>query len=95
MNDIYEKITTNYFKVIKILYNNQTINSDKGMICKIKQIEIANQLNVNKMTINTIFKELCNDGLIYKYENNRGIYILAKEAIRIVESINKLKKGEI
>lgn len=90
MKKAEDKITTNYYKIIKILYENKEVNSDGIFICKIKQKEIADILNVNKMTVHSIFKELLEDGLIEHYKNHRGLYVLTSRAIDIVKCIEQI-----
>lgn len=90
MNDISEKITTNYYKTLQALYNMMEQSFDGRYIAKVKQTEIAEELGINKMTVNAIFKELMSDGLVTHYENKRGVYCLADTAIDIVKKVNKI-----
>lgn len=91
MNEIIEKITTNYFKTLQILFDNQVTSSDGIMFVPMTQMEIAEKINVSKITINNIFKELKEDGLIEAYSSKRGMYIITEQGKHIIKTINTLK----
>ena len=87
-NDLIEKLTSNRYKILKLLYENQAKKPDGSTFVAITQIEIANELNVSKMTVNSIFKELQSDGLVNKCGNTRGRYELSEKALMIIEQMN-------
>ena len=62
-NTIKDKLTTDYYRVLEILYKNQTTIGEKTF-SPITQNEIAEELHLHKMTINAIFRELKEDGLV-------------------------------
>ena len=83
------KLTTNYYKVLEILYDNiENINHQQVSI--ITQIEIAEQLGLSKITVNSLFKELREDGLIVS-RNMVGRYYLSEKAMKIVETIKTIQ----
>lgn len=57
------KMTTNLYKTLEVLYDNQLNIGDKRY-CPLGQDEIATVLSCNKMTVNTALKKLENDGYI-------------------------------
>lgn len=90
MENISKKITTNYYKILQILYSLMEQSPNGVYISKVKQTEIAEKLGINKMTVNAIFKELMSDGLVTHYGNKRGVYCLTDTAIDIVKKVNKI-----
>jgi DNA-binding IscR family transcriptional regulator len=85
---VKEKLTTNYYKVLEILYDSlATINNEQVAI--ITQAEIAERLKLSKITINAIFKELRNDSLV-KPHKFLGRYYLSDKAIEIVKNMKKV-----
>lgn len=90
MSSTIEKITTNYYKTLKILFDNH-IKTPDGNLCTVKQTQIAEKLGISKITMNAIFKELQQDSLVIKCENQRGKYILTDSAIFIIENMNRIE----
>ena len=88
--EIIEKLTTNRYKVLKIMYDNQIAMTSGPIFTPLTQIEIAKFMGVSKITMNAIFKEMQKDGLIYPYNNSKGRYCLSKEAVTIIEHIEAL-----
>lgn len=86
------KLTTNYYKVLEILYDN-IANINHEQVSIITQIEIAEQLGLSKITVNSLFKELRDDGLIVS-RNMVGRYYLSEDAIKIVETIKSIQITE-
>jgi Mn-dependent DtxR family transcriptional regulator len=83
-----EKLTTNYYKVLELLYDSLTIvNGERVSV--ITQVEISKKMNLSTITINTIFKELKNDGLV-EIDKSIGRYRLSSESIKIVEKMKKI-----
>ena len=83
------KLTTNYYKVLEILYDN-IANINHQQVSIITQIEIAEQLGLSKITVNSLFKELREDGLIVS-RNMVGRYYLSEKAMKIVETIKTIQ----
>lgn len=90
---LIDKITTNYFKVLSFLYENKIVVNKKYMI-PITQSEVSEEMNINKTTINNIFKELKEDGLITNDERKQGRYYITEKGIEIVKRINSIKGVE-
>ena len=88
MNDLIEKATTDYYKVLKVIFDTQ-ITVDDNTFSPITQSEIAEKLKVSTMTINTIISQLKKDNLISLYNNIRGRYCLSDEAIKLIKNIEK------
>ena len=80
-----EKLTTNYYKVLELLYDS-LVNFNNERISIITQVEIAEKLSLSKITINSIFRELKNDGMV-EADKVIGRYRLSEEAIKIVETM--------
>lgn len=87
---LIEKLTTSYFKVLSFLYDNKIVINKKHMIA-ITQAEVADGTGINKTTINHIFKELKEDGLISNDENKQGRYYITETGIEVVKRINSIK----
>ena len=87
---IKAKWTTDYYKVLEILYLNQTTIKDKVFV-PITQNEVAETLGVHKMTVNAIFRELKNDNLVIQAEGKKRTYFLTDEAIDICKRIMRIK----
>jgi Mn-dependent DtxR family transcriptional regulator len=89
-NTIKDKLTTDYYKVLEILYANQTTIRDKTLV-PLTQNEVADMLGVHKMTVNAIFKELKADGLVIQAEGKKRTYFLTDEATDICKRIMRIK----
>ena len=95
MNRVIELITNNNYKVLKLLNDNQ-VQVEGVYFTAITQAEIANKLSLSKVTINSIIKNLQEQGLVCPFENHKGRYCLTNNAKDMVIGIEKLKnkKGE-
>lgn len=82
-----EKITNNYCKTI-ILANENKVDYKGKYLVPMTQAEIAKELGLTRITINSIFKELYEDGLIEKEENK---YYITNKAITLVEKLKEIK----
>jgi predicted transcriptional regulator len=87
---LIEKITTNYFKVLSMLYDNKIVVNKKYMI-PITQSEVSEMMGINKTTVNRIFKELKSDNLIVNDENKNGRYYITEKGIEVVKRIYSIK----
>lgn len=88
-NTVKEKLTTDYYRVLEILCQNETTIGDKTFV-PITQNEIAEQLHLHKMTINAIFRELKEDGLIVQEEHKKRTYYLSDNAKMIYKQLKKI-----
>lgn len=78
-----------YYKLLKLLYDNQTVVLDKKVV-PLTQVEICSVLNMSKVKVNTIFVELQKEGLLI--QETRGKYSLTDKACVIVDSIEKINR---
>ena len=85
---VNEKLTTNYYKTLEILYDS-LVNINNEKIAIITQVEISERLGLSKITINSIFKELREDGLV-RPDRMIGRYRLSDKAIEIVQKMKKV-----
>ena len=83
-----EKLTTNYYKVLEILYDS-LVNINNEKVSVVTQVEISERLGLSKITINSIFKELRNDGLLRPHKVI-GRYVLSEEAVNLVKKMKKI-----
>ena len=88
-----EKLMTNNYKVLKLIYDNQVKMTNGSVFTPMTQVEIANQIGVSTITMNAIFKEMLEDDLLYKYGNKRGRYCLSEKAIYIITKIDEINQG--
>lgn len=87
---IKDKVTTNYYKTLEILYTHQTAIGNKVFV-PLTQEEVSEILGVHKMTMNSIFKELKEDGLIIQAERKNRTYFLTDTALDLCKRLLKIK----
>lgn len=85
---VNEKLTTNYYKTLEILYDS-LVNINNEKIAIVTQVEISERLGLSKITVNSIFKELREDGLV-RHDKVIGRYRLSDKAIEIVQKMKKI-----
>ena len=78
-----------YYRLLKLLYDNQTVVLDKKVV-PLTQMEICSVLKMSKVKVNTIFVELQKEGLLI--QETRGKYSLTDKACAIVDSIEKINQ---
>lgn len=88
---IVDKMTTNYCKVIMYACENKVVFQDKYLM-PLMQKEIAQALGLTPQTVNAIFSELKEDGLIEHIDRK---YYITQKAITMVEKIKELKEGNV
>lgn len=88
--NIKDKVTTDYYKTLEILYLNQTTIGNRVFV-PLTQAEVAEILGVHKMTINAIFRELKEDGLVIQAEGKKRTYFLTENAIDICKRLMRVK----
>lgn len=91
-NTLMEKLTSNRYKILKILYENQVKKADGTVFIPVTQAEIAADLKISKITVNSLFKDLQVDGLVSKCGSMRGRYELSDKALMIIEQMNIIDK---
>lgn len=77
-----------YYKLLKLLYDNQTVVLDKKVV-PLTQMEICSVLKMSKVKVNTIFVELQKEGLLI--QETRGKYSLTDKAEVIIMGIDKVE----
>lgn len=87
MNEI-NTLLNDKFKVLICLYKYRGPDN----FSRISQQEISEILNINRVTINKIFKELNETGFVKSDTKYLSRYFLTEKAIKTVETINKLTK---
>lgn len=92
MSNIIEQMTSNTYKVLKILYLNQVKLASGEIIVPLTQQYIADKMSLSIISVNAIFKELMKNKLIV--QKGRGKYVLTDRANDIVKNIEKLNKKE-
>lgn len=83
-----QTFTNDNYRLLKFLYDNQTVVLDKKII-PLTQTQISEQLDISKGKTNTIFKELIDSGFLI--QEVRGKYILSDSASVIIKGIMKLE----
>ncbi len=58
--DILDLLLTDYYKILRVLYENQVNISNNEKFVPLTQIEVAEIIGVSKITMNSMFKELQN-----------------------------------
>ena len=84
---IIEKILNMYGKVLLLMYDNKLSIGNEYLV-PLTQLEISKLINSNKTTINNLFKEYENYGLVIK-KNKR--YYLTNKAINIAKKLKAIK----
>ena len=84
---IIDKMTNNYYKILSFMYDNMIFINSEYMI-PFTQNEISELIEINKVTINKLFKEYNEDELIYK-KNSK--YYFTEKAMRILRKIKSIK----
>lgn len=87
MNNL-EFFGNSYYKVLKVLYNNQIQVKDKCYVT-LSQQEIADILHFSKLKTNGIIKELREKGFITNYENKKRKYVLTDNGYKVIEIMSK------
>ena len=85
---IAEKLTTTYGKVLITMYDNRTPVGDEYIV-PLTQMELCEMLGSNKTTINNLFKDYEDDGLIVVKKRR---YYLTETAIDIAKKLKSIKQ---
>ena len=80
-----ESLTNNNFKLLSYLYDRK----DKDNLVRITQTEISKELELNRGTVNLIFKSLKENGYLVHDETRVGRYYLTENAVKTVELFRK------
>lgn len=82
------KIFSQYYRVLELMYDSQVTINDITYT-PMSQLDIAESMKCDKMTINSMFKTLIKDGMIEKVKGKR-FYCLTKESLRIIKAIKRI-----
>lgn len=91
MSKVIESLTNNNYRVLKLLHDNQ-VELDGIRFIAMTQVEIADKLDLSKVTINAIMKDLQTKDLVQPYENKRGVYQLTDTARSIISEMDNLSR---
>lgn len=78
-----------YYKLLKLLYDNQTVVLDKKII-PLTQAEICSVMSMSKVKVNSIFVDLQRDGFLI--QETRGKYSLTDTSEIIIQGIESIEK---
>lgn len=85
---IIDKMLTMYGKLLLVMYDSKVSMGEEFMI-PFTQVELSEILKSNKTTVNNLFKEYEEDGLIIQ-KNRR--YFFTEKALRIIKKIKGIKE---
>ena len=81
-------LTNNTYRVLSYMYDKK----DKNNLVTITQTEIANELDLNKSTINLMIKTLRDNDYIFQDEEHVGRYGLTEVGVKTVSLFRKSEK---
>ena len=84
---IFEKLITMYSKLLLTMYDNK-LSVGNEYIVPLTQMELCEMLGSNKTTINNLFKEYEEDGLVIVKKRR---YYLTNSAIDIAKKLKGIK----
>lgn len=87
---ILDLFLTDYYKILRVLDENQVKINNNEKFVPLTQIEVAELIGVSKITMNNMFKELQKQDFIHPYKGKRGLYYLTKKAQIILKEINRI-----
>ena len=90
MSRLIDRMTSEHYKVLKILYDHKVQMPGDMEYVPLSQIEMARMLDMSKMKMNSIFQQLDKDDLVHLMEGKRGKYILTDKAKTIIQNIEQL-----
>ena len=88
--DILDLLLTDYYRILRVLDENQVKINNNEKFVPLTQIEVAELIGVSKITMNSMFKELHRQDLIYPYKGKRGRYCFTEKAQTILKEISKI-----
>lgn len=83
-----ESLTNNNYRVLSYLYDNR----DNKNLVKTTQMELSQELGFHRTTVNSIIKNLSENGYIYHDESKVGHYYLTEYGVKTVKLFRKLEK---
>ena len=91
MKNVIDRMTSDSYKIIRILYEHKDHLPDGTEYVPFSQVDMARELNLSINTMNKIFKQLDEDDLVHLMEGKRGKYILSDKAKTIIEEMVRLE----
>ena len=91
MDTIISKMTSNTYKILKQMNNYQVYLPDGTCYVPLSQAELSKILGVSTITMNKLFKQMREDGLVNPLEGVRGKYQLTQRARIIIEKMEELE----
>ena len=82
--------TNNRFRVLFCLCESM----DSNCCARISQQEVAERLNLSRMTVNTIFKQLREDGFIEQDSIRPMNNVVTQKAISIIDVFKQMNKKD-
>lgn len=86
--DAKHNMLGNYYRVLEFLYDNQKTTPNGVNFTLMPQSKIASGLNLNRMTVSNLLKEMKEDGFVNVLSSKQ--YQLTPYAIKVVKTIKKL-----
>lgn len=87
--DILDTFFTDTYRTIDILTKSSTLEGPEAVVYK-TQKEIADELSLSTITMNSIFKKLEEIKVLKSVPNRRGKYILDRQIVGLMKDIRKL-----
>ena len=81
-------LTNNTYRVLSYLFDKK----DRNNLVVITQNEVSKDLDLNKTTVNTIMRNLRENGYITQDENHVGRYSLTDAGVKTVSLFRKSEK---
>lgn len=91
MGTLIDRMTSEAYKVLRILYEHRKTLPDGTEYVPMSQVELARLLNVSNMKMNAIFKQLDADDLVHLIKRKRGKYTISASAQTIIKNIENLE----
>lgn len=92
MDSTLDMLTNTSYKTLKKMYQCQVLLPDGSSFVPTSQSDLAKILQVNVMTMNKIFKQFIDEGLVAPLEGKRGKYALTIKARIIIEGIDGIEE---
>lgn len=81
-------LTNNTYRVLSYLFDKE----DRNNLVVVTQNEVSKDLDLNKTTVNTIMRNLKENGYITQDENHVGRYSLTDAGVKTVSLFRKSEK---
>lgn len=91
MSDLVSSVTNNTYKILKYMNSCEIILPDGTKCVPLSQVELSEFIGVSTITMNKLFKQMINEGLIISIEGRRGKYQLTDKAMIILKNIENME----